>query len=50
VVLSNMFPEGKPSQKVIEAIESLGFSLKGRKEIKRFIRDFYTHYKKQLTS
>ena len=45
VVLSNLFLEGKPYQKVIEAIESLGFPLKGRKEIKGFLRDFYKHYK-----
>jgi hypothetical protein len=49
VVLSSMFLDGKPYQRVIEAVESLGFPLKGRKEIKRFIRDFYTHYKNQLT-
>jgi|WetSurMetagenome_2_1015567.scaffolds.fasta_scaffold322801_2 hypothetical protein len=48
VVLSSMFLDGKPYQQVFQAVERLGFSLKGRKEIKGFIRDFYTHYKKQL--
>jgi protein tyrosine phosphatase (PTP) superfamily phosphohydrolase (DUF442 family) len=49
VILSNLFRDGKPYQQVIQAVESLGFSLKGRKEIKRFIRIFYTHHKKQIT-
>jgi hypothetical protein len=49
VVLSSMFPEGKPYSQVFQAVERLGFSLKGRKEIKRFVRDFYGHYKKQLS-
>jgi hypothetical protein len=48
VVLSNLFPDGKPYQHVFQTVESLGFPLKGRKEIKRFIREFYTHYKNQL--
>ena len=44
VILSNLFLEGKSYQKIIQAIELLGLSLKGRKEIKRFIRNFYEHY------
>jgi len=44
VILSNLFLEGKSYQKIIQAIELLGLSLKGRKEIKRFIRNFYDHY------
>jgi protein tyrosine phosphatase (PTP) superfamily phosphohydrolase (DUF442 family) len=48
VLLSGLFLEGKPYQEVIRSVEALGISLKGRKDIKRFIRDFYTHYKRKL--
>jgi hypothetical protein len=44
VMLSALFLEGKPYQEVIRSVEALGVSLKGRKDIKRFIRDFYKHY------
>jgi protein tyrosine phosphatase (PTP) superfamily phosphohydrolase (DUF442 family) len=48
VLLSNLFLEGKPYQEVIRSVEALGISLKGRKDIKRFIRDFFAHYKRKL--
>lgn len=50
VMLTNLFLEGKPYQEVIRSIEILGFPLRGRKDIKRFIRDFYKHYKRKLIS
>lgn len=49
VMLTGFFLKGKPYQEVFRAIEGLGISLRGRKDIKRFIRDFYKHYQgKQL--
>jgi protein tyrosine phosphatase (PTP) superfamily phosphohydrolase (DUF442 family) len=45
VMLANGFLRGEKAQEIIKKIESLGFALKGRKDIKRFIRDFYRHYK-----
>jgi protein tyrosine phosphatase (PTP) superfamily phosphohydrolase (DUF442 family) len=45
VVLSNLIPEGKSYPEIIKAIEVLGISLKGRKEIKRFVRQFHDHSK-----
>ena len=47
VVLSNHFSAGKPFSDVFRAIESLGFSLKGRKDIKKFIKDYYRHDREQ---
>ena len=47
VILSGYFLEGKPYQEVIRSVEALGISLRGRKDIKRFIRDFYGHYRGQ---
>lgn len=44
VMLSALFLEGQPYQEIIRSVEALGVSLKGRKDIKRFIRDFYKHY------
>ncbi|MBI4766852.1 MAG: hypothetical protein HY787_20035 [Deltaproteobacteria bacterium] len=48
VLLSGLFLEGKPYQEVIRSLEALGVSLRGRKDIKRFIREFYAHYKGKL--
>jgi hypothetical protein len=48
VLLSGLFLEGKPCQEVIRSVEALGISLKGRKDIKRFIRDFYNHYQGKM--
>jgi hypothetical protein len=48
VLLSGLFLEGKPYQEVIRSLEALGISLRGRKDIKRFIREFYAHYKGKL--
>jgi protein tyrosine phosphatase (PTP) superfamily phosphohydrolase (DUF442 family) len=48
VMLSALFLEGQPYQEIIRSLEALGFSLKGRKDIKRFIRDFYRHYQGKL--
>ncbi len=48
VMLSGSLLEGKPYQEVIRSVEALGFSLRGRKDIRRFIRDFYSHYKRKL--
>jgi len=48
VLLAGLFLEGKPYQEVIRSVEVLGISLRGRKDIKRFIRDFYGHYKRKL--
>jgi hypothetical protein len=48
VLLSGLFLEGKPYQEVIRSLEALGVSLRGRKDIKRFIREFYAHYKRKL--
>jgi protein tyrosine phosphatase (PTP) superfamily phosphohydrolase (DUF442 family) len=48
VVLASMFLKGEPYGQVFRAVESLGFPLKGRKEIKRFVRDFYQHYQNRL--
>jgi protein tyrosine phosphatase (PTP) superfamily phosphohydrolase (DUF442 family) len=45
MVLANGFLRGETASQVVKKIESLGFALKGRKDIKRFIRDFYRHYK-----
>lgn len=45
VVLSNLFMEGHPYQKIIRTIEELGFPLRGRKDLKRFIREFSEQYK-----
>ena len=47
VILSNLILEGQSYQQIIKAIEILGISLKGRKEVKRFIRDFYDHYQRK---
>jgi len=47
VLLSGLFLEGKPYQEVFRSVKTLGISLRGRKDIKRFIRDFYTHYKRK---
>ncbi len=48
ILLSGLFLEGRPYQEVIRSVEALGISLRGRKDIKRFIRDFYAHYKRKL--
>jgi protein tyrosine phosphatase (PTP) superfamily phosphohydrolase (DUF442 family) len=48
VTLSGLFLEGRPYQEVIRSVEALGISLRGRKDIKRFIREFYAHYKGKL--
>jgi hypothetical protein len=45
VVLTNSFLEDKPYREAFRSIEEAGISLRGRKDIKRFIRDFYRHYK-----
>jgi protein tyrosine phosphatase (PTP) superfamily phosphohydrolase (DUF442 family) len=51
VVLSNLILEGRSFPEIIEAIEALGISLRGRKEIRRFIRQFFDHYRrKQIAS
>ena len=47
VVLSNLIPEGRSFSDIIKAIQSLGISLKGRKELKRFIRAFYDHQRRK---
>ena len=47
ILLANGFLGGEPATAVINKIETLGFSLKSRKDIKRFIRDFYRHYRTQ---
>ena len=44
VVLTSFFLKGKPVREVFRAIEELGIALRGRKDIKRFIKDFYKHY------
>jgi protein tyrosine phosphatase (PTP) superfamily phosphohydrolase (DUF442 family) len=48
VMLSALFLEGQPCQEIIRSIEALGVSLKGRKDIQRFIREFYKHYQGKL--
>jgi protein tyrosine phosphatase (PTP) superfamily phosphohydrolase (DUF442 family) len=48
VVLAGLFPKNESYRRVFQAVESLGFSLKGRKEIKHFVQDFYKHYQKRL--
>jgi protein tyrosine phosphatase (PTP) superfamily phosphohydrolase (DUF442 family) len=48
ILLNKGFGEGRPQGEVIRSIEELGISLKGRKDIRRFIRDFYKHYQKKL--
>ncbi|MBI5606838.1 MAG: hypothetical protein HY879_26200 [Deltaproteobacteria bacterium] len=49
LVLANYFLEGKPYQEVIRSVEEMGILLKGRRDIKRFLRDFYKKYpNKQL--
>jgi protein tyrosine phosphatase (PTP) superfamily phosphohydrolase (DUF442 family) len=51
VVLSNLIRDGKSLPEIIKAIEGLGISLKGRREIKRFIRTYYSHHlQKQISS
>jgi protein tyrosine phosphatase (PTP) superfamily phosphohydrolase (DUF442 family) len=51
VVLSNLIRDGKSLPEIIRAIESLGISLKGRKEVRQFMRTFYNHHpQKQIPS
>jgi protein tyrosine phosphatase (PTP) superfamily phosphohydrolase (DUF442 family) len=51
VVLSNLIREGKSLPEIIKAIEGLGISLKGRKEIRQFMKTFYNHHpQKQIGS
>ena len=45
VVLANLFPEGASARDVVMAVEELGRPLKGRPDIKRFVNDFYRHYR-----
>lgn len=50
VMLADVFEKGEPSRTLIRSLETLGISLRGRRDIKRFIRDFYEHYRKALPS
>jgi hypothetical protein len=45
MVMAKLFLQGTPARGVIQAIEKLGLSLKGRKDIKRFITEYYQHYR-----
>jgi hypothetical protein len=45
MVMARLFLVGTPARGVIQAIEKLGLSLKGRKDIKRFINEYYRHYR-----
>jgi protein tyrosine phosphatase (PTP) superfamily phosphohydrolase (DUF442 family) len=45
MVMAKLFLLGTPAREVIAAIERLGLSLKGRKDIKRFIKEYYQHYR-----
>lgn len=48
IMLGKGFWRGHPPAEVIRSIESLGISLKGRRDIRRFLREFYNHYRKKL--
>jgi protein tyrosine phosphatase (PTP) superfamily phosphohydrolase (DUF442 family) len=50
IMLINFFMEKRPWRQIIGAIEDLGISLKGRKDIKRFIGDFYKQYHSRMVS
>lgn len=45
MVMAKLFLLGTPAREVIRFIEKLGLSLKGRKDIKRFINEYYRHYR-----
>ena len=45
VVLAKLFPTGASAGDVIRAVEKLSRPLKGRPDIKRFIAEFYRHYR-----
>ena len=44
MVMAKLFLLDTPAPEVIRFIEKLGQSLKGRKDIKRFISEYYRHY------
>ena len=46
VVLANLFPTGASAADVIQAVEKLDRPLKGRPDIKRFLTEYYRHYRK----
>jgi len=46
VVLANLFPTGASAGDVIRAVEKLDRPLKGRPDIKRFLNEYYRHYRK----
>jgi len=48
VMLAKVFWKGEPARELIRSIEALGISLKGRRDIKHFIRDFYEHYRRKM--
>jgi protein tyrosine phosphatase (PTP) superfamily phosphohydrolase (DUF442 family) len=51
VVLSNLMTKGESLPRIIKAIEALGLSLKGRREVKQFIKRYYDHHRsKQVAS
>jgi hypothetical protein len=45
VVLANLFPTGASAGDVIQAVEKLDRPLKGRPDIKRFLTEYYRHYR-----
>jgi protein tyrosine phosphatase (PTP) superfamily phosphohydrolase (DUF442 family) len=45
VVLANLFPEGASARDVVLAVEELGRPLKGRPDIKRFINEYFRHFR-----
>ncbi len=47
VLLTQMFREGRNFRDWKRAVEALGVSLRGRRDIRRFIQDFYRHYRPQ---
>jgi hypothetical protein len=46
VVLANLFPEGASAGDVVRAVEKLGRPLKGRPDIKRFINEYFRHFRR----
>jgi hypothetical protein len=50
VVLANLFPTGASAGDVIRAVEKLNRPLKGRPDIKRFLNEFYRHYRRPKAS
>jgi protein tyrosine phosphatase (PTP) superfamily phosphohydrolase (DUF442 family) len=47
VVLSNLMTKGQSLPNILKAIEALGMSLKGRREIKRFLKTYYDHHQRK---